>query len=91
MLHVSPIRFTVAEAVQRLMQTLPSTGQTSLRKLTAGVHERLDVIVQFLALLEMYKQNYIELDQAERFGDIQITWTGIGPEVGDTETDAYEG
>ncbi|MEI6630902.1 MAG: ScpA family protein [Actinomycetota bacterium] len=91
MLHVSPIRFTVAEAVQRLMQTLPSTGHTSLRKLTAGVHERLDVIVQFLALLEMYKQNYIELDQAERFGDIQITWTGIGPEVGDTETDAYEG
>ena len=47
--------------------------------------------LQFLALLEMYKQNYIELDQAERFGDIQITWTGIGPEVGDTETDAYEG
>ncbi len=91
MLHVSPIRFTVAETVLRLMQTLPSTGRTSFRKLTDGVHERLDVIVQFLALLEMYKQNFIEIDQAERFGDIEIVWTGFGPEASDAEVDAYEG
>jgi segregation and condensation protein A len=30
--------------------------------------------VRFLALLELYKQGLVELDQADRFGDIVIEW-----------------
>jgi segregation and condensation protein A len=36
----------------------------------------LEVIVRFLALLEIYKQGFIELGQGERFGDIEVVWTG---------------
>lgn len=90
--HVSPIRFTVAEAVEELMDELPRMGATSFRSLTSGLVERLEVVVRFLALLEMYKQGYIEIDQADRFGDISVHWTGIGPgHDGPLEIDTYEG
>jgi segregation and condensation protein A len=36
----------------------------------------LEVVVRFLALLEMYKQGLVDLQQAERFGDIQVRWIG---------------
>jgi segregation and condensation protein A len=90
--HVSPIRFTVAEAVEELMDELPRMARTSFRSLTTGLVERLEVVVRFLALLELYKQGYIEIDQIDRFGDIVVEWTGIGPgDTGPLQIDLYEG
>lgn len=89
--HISPIRFTVAEAVEELMDELPRTGRTTFRALTGDLIERLEIVVRFLALLELFKQDWIEIDQAERFGDISITWTGIGPEDGTAAVDDYDG
>ena len=90
--HVSPIRFTVAEAVEELMDELPRMGRSSFRHLTSDLVERLEIVVRFLALLEMYKQGYIELNQSDRFGDIEVQWTGIGPESNEPmEIDSYEG
>jgi len=88
--HVSPIRFTVAEAVQEMMEELPRLGTSSFRRLTADLVERLEIVVRFLAILEMYKQGYIELDQSDRFGDTTVQWTGIGPDA-PMEIDSYEG
>lgn len=90
--HVSPIRFTVAEAVEELMDDLPRMGRTSFRYLTSDLVERLEIVVRFLALLEMYKQGYIEIDQNDRFGDITVLWTGVGPDADMVmEIDSYEG
>jgi segregation and condensation protein A len=48
--------------------------------------------VRFLAILEMYKQGWIEIEQADRFGDISVVWTGEGPEVeGSVLVDDYDG
>ena len=50
------------------------------------------MIVRFLALLELFKQGAIELNQSERFGDIDVVWS-MGADV-DTNSiliDAYEG
>jgi segregation and condensation protein A len=68
--HVNPIRFTVAEAVAELIDDLPRVGRISFRRLTADLVDRLEVIVRFLAVLELYKQGVVDLDQTERFGDI---------------------
>lgn len=90
--HISPIRFTVAEAVEELMEDIARAGNTSFRSLTSGLVERLEIVVRFLAILEMYKQGFIELDQVDRFGDITVHWTGIG--TGNeslAEIDSYEG
>lgn len=90
--HVSPIRFTVAEAVAQMIEDLPAVGRTSFRWLTSGIVDRLEVVVRFLAILELYKQGWIEIDQHDRFGDIHVEWTGQGPDIsGPIEIDSYEG
>ena len=91
--HVSPIRFTVAEAVNGLMTSLPSLGGMTFRQMVRDLVERLDIIVHFLAILEMYKQGYVEIDQTDKLGDIHVEWTGRGPELGDEamQIDDYEG
>ncbi len=90
--HVAPIRASVADAVAELVDELPRTGRITFARLTAELVERLDVIVRFLAVLELYKQGLVEVDQADRFGDIRIEWCGTGDAAdGPIEIDAYEG
>ena len=74
------------------MDELPRMGRTSFRALTHDLIERLEIVVRFLALLEMYKQGWIEIAQGDRFGDIAVEWTGIGPESdGPLVVDDYDG
>ncbi|MEY2419504.1 MAG: segregation and condensation protein [Actinomycetota bacterium] len=74
--HVAPIRASVADAVADLVTRLPRLGPTSFRQLAAGAPTRLDVIVTFLALLEMFKQGLIEIEQSERFATLRVEWVG---------------
>ena len=41
--------------------------------------DRIEVIIRFLAVLELFKQGVVEIDQPERFGDIEIEWSGAMP------------
>ncbi len=74
--HVLVDRVTVAEAVMEVASVLPSLGRTTFRALTEGLVERIEVIVRFLALLELCKQGRVELDQGATFGDLVVCWTG---------------
>jgi segregation and condensation protein A len=93
--HVAPIRASVTDAITELADELPRVGRISFRQLTGGLVERLDVVVRFLAILEMFKRGLVELEQAARFGEIGIVW--VGPErdaldLGQLDAmDAYEG
>ena len=93
--HVAPIKASVADALAELLDELPRVGRISFRRLTDGLVERLEVIVRFLALLELFKQGLVELEQAARFGDIDVVWTGDGDDVdvivGALPIDDYEG
>ena len=91
--HVAPIRASVADAVAELVDELPRVGRISFRRLTNGLVERLEVIVRFLALLELFKQGVIELDQDEQFGEIDVMWTGglVPVAAGSIAIDDYEG
>lgn len=74
--HVAAIRANVADALAELIDELPRIRRISFRRLTADLVERLEVIVRFLALLELFKQGFVELVQSDKFGDIEISWTG---------------
>ena len=74
--HVAPIRASVTDAVEELLDELPRAGCMTFRELTDALVERLEIVVRFLAVLELYKQGLVELDQFENFGDITITWIG---------------
>jgi segregation and condensation protein A len=87
--HVAPIRASVRDAVDALLAVLPATEPIAFRELVAGQRERLEVIVRFLAVLELYKQGRVEIDQAGTFAELLITWTGDGdsaPVTSDTTT-----
>jgi segregation and condensation protein A len=90
--HVNPIRLTVADAVGELIDELPRVGRITFRRLTADLADRIEVIVRFLAVLELFKQGIVDVDQPERFGDIEIRWCApadVSPET--ILVDAYEG
>ncbi len=70
--HVAPIRITVRDAVEALLLRLPETGSVSFRELVVGIDDRIEVIVRFLACLELYKQGVVELEQVENFADLFI-------------------
>ncbi|MBA3288444.1 MAG: segregation/condensation protein A [Acidimicrobiia bacterium] len=90
--HVAPIRISVADAVVELAEELPRVGRITFARLTADLVERLEIIVRFLAVLELYKQGLVELEQAERFGAIEIEWCGDPhPDVAALAVDVYEG
>ena len=74
--HVAPIRASVNDAVMELMEELPLVGTITFRRLTGDLVERLDVVVRFLAVLELFKQGFVDLDQPRSFGEIRIVWMG---------------
>jgi segregation and condensation protein A len=74
--HVAPIRASVTDAVAELVDELPRVGRITFRELTGDLIERLDVVVRFLAILELFKVGLVELAQARTFGEIEIEWLG---------------
>ena len=91
--HVAPIRISVFDTVADLCAELPGLHRVSFRELTSSLVDRIDVVVHFLAVLELFKQGFVDLDQPETFGDIQIVWIA-GADVAADDlalVDAYDG
>lgn len=91
--HVAPIRLSVIDAVTELVDELPRVGRTTFRQLTAAFVERLEIVIRFLAVLELFKQGAIDVEQASNFGDIEIVWLGDRDRDRSelATVDAYEG
>ena len=70
--HVTPIRASVSDAIDRVFGALTHCRQLSFFDLTAGEPDRLEVIVRFLAVLELFKQGLVEIEQAAAFGDLVV-------------------
>ncbi|MAF44495.1 MAG: segregation/condensation protein A [Acidimicrobiaceae bacterium] len=79
--HVNSVTASVTDAMFEIIDELPRLGTASFRQLTGGLVDRIEVVVRFLAILELYKQGHIDLEQKERFGDITLTWTGNEEEL----------
>jgi segregation and condensation protein A len=75
--HVTPIRFTVADAMSTLEARMADFGRAAtFREIVADCEERIHVVVRFLALLELYREGKVELQQGQTFGEIEIEWMG---------------
>ena len=75
--HVAPIRASVRDAIVEVSRRLQAgPGPVGFEELCAGAGQRIDVVVRFLALLELFKAGAIDLGQTDRFGDIHASWTG---------------
>jgi segregation and condensation protein A len=89
--HVTVDAVSVSETVVSLSQRLPALGRLSFRSLIAGFSTRIEVIVHFLALLELCKLGHISLGQRATCGEVQIQWLDVpvGLDIG--RVDTYEG
>jgi segregation and condensation protein A len=74
--HVSPLTLSVDDAMKAIAEQLSAASETTFEALLEGAEDGLVVVVHFLAILELFKADAIELRQASRFGDIALSWTG---------------
>jgi segregation and condensation protein A len=94
--HVTIYAVSVADTVTSLAKRLPSLGTTSFRKIVEGIDKRIEVIVHFLAVLELCKLGRVSLGQGQTFGDLEVAWLGDALDAGtidagDLEVDDYDG
>ncbi|MBU6323718.1 MAG: segregation/condensation protein A [Patescibacteria group bacterium] len=64
---------SIEEMMDRLSERVQGALSVSFKEFSRGAKERVEVIVSFLALLELVKQGAVAAEQQEDFGDIRIT------------------
>lgn len=74
--HVAAAPISLELHIESVSRALRSRERSSFQELVAG-HERVEeVVVTFLAILELYKRGAVKLEQHEIFGDIEIVKAG---------------
>ena len=63
---------TLEERIRHLHDFIKGKIETSFSELVAASEDKVDVIVSFLAMLEMVKQRIIHVDQGELFSEIKL-------------------
>lgn len=64
---------TIEEVMDRLTERVQTALNISFKEFAGNTAEKVEVIVSFLALLELVKQGVVEAAQPGAFGDINIT------------------
>ena len=68
-------RITIREKISQIVQTLRKGGRASFSGLLGNRRTRLDVVVTFLAMLEIVRSKIARVVQKEQFEDILIEAT----------------
>lgn len=69
---VAAPRITIREKITHIIQTLKQGKGTSFRALLGVNRSRLEVVVTFLAMLELVKRHFIQARQESLFSDITL-------------------
>ncbi len=73
--HVTPIRYSVQDAMTAVRERMEGFGgPATFRDLVADCPDRIHVVVRFLAILELYREGKVELQQGPTFGEIEVEW-----------------
>lgn len=90
--YIAPIRVNIPDFIERIREVLRRKGHTTYRELTADCALRIEMIATFLALLELFKLEEVDLRQAVRFGDIEVfPVEGASPVEGGSDGDQTPG
>ena len=69
---VSPVVVHLAECIERIEALLREQGRLPLSRVLRRARSRIEVIVNFLAVLEMIKQQRLRASQPSLFGEIYL-------------------
>ena len=72
-IEIARDEMTMAEKIAEIKLTLEEKGEMSAREMFERSRSRREIVLVFLALLELVKELAIRLSQSETFGEIVIT------------------
>ncbi|MFI0908652.1 segregation/condensation protein A [Streptomyces sioyaensis] len=87
--HIHAPLVSVREQAEVVMAWLREAGEASFAKLVADAPDTLTVVARFLALLELYRERVVALEQEEALGELVVRWTGT-EEAAPRVTDEFD-
>ncbi|MEU8578731.1 segregation and condensation protein A [Streptomyces asoensis] len=74
--HIHAPLVSVQEQAGVVVARLRELGEASFRTLVEDTDDTLTVVARFLALLELYREKAVALDQETALGELLVRWTG---------------
>lgn len=74
--HVASAPISLELHVESVARMMRKGRRTSFREMVSENASLEELVVTFLAILELYKRGLVRLEQAEEFGDIEIVGMG---------------
>ncbi|MFD8277141.1 segregation/condensation protein A [Streptomyces flaveolus] len=88
--HIHAPLVSVQEQAQIVVARLRELGEASFRVLVDDTEDTLTVVARFLALLELYREKAVALDQETALGDLLVRWTGGDGDAEPVVTDEFD-
>ncbi|MCC3779850.1 ScpA family protein [Streptomyces sp. UNOB3_S3] len=88
--HIHAPLVSVREQAEVVVGRLRTAGEATFDQLTADAPDTLTVVARFLALLELYREKAVALDQGEALGALTVRWTGGTDDAAPLVTDEFD-
>ncbi|NUT27492.1 MAG: segregation/condensation protein A [Streptomyces sp.] len=88
--HIHAPLVSVQEQAGLVVARLKELGEASFRALIEDTDDTLTVVARFLALLELYREKAVALDQETALGELVVRWTGGDGADAPTVTDEFD-
>jgi segregation and condensation protein A len=87
---VSMPRVTIREKIRTILDSLRELGRIPFSYFLKQKGDRLEMVVTFLAMLELIKRRVVEASQSDLFGVIEVTSTGEWDDKEDSQLEFIE-
>ncbi|MFQ3555496.1 segregation/condensation protein A [Streptomyces gramineus] len=88
--HIHAPLVSVQEQARIVVARLRELGEADFRSLVEDTDDTLTVVARFLALLELYREKAVALDQETALGDLIVRWTGGDAQSRPMVTDEFD-
>lgn len=88
--HIHAPLVSVQEQAAVLVARLRERGRTGFWELVEDTGDTLTVVARFLALLELYREKAVALDQETPLGELTVRWTGGDGDTVPMVTDEFD-
>ncbi|MGW5284119.1 segregation and condensation protein A [Streptomyces collinus] len=88
--HIHAPLVSVQEQAGIVVARLKELGEASFRILVEDTDDTLTVVARFLALLELYREKAVSLEQEAALGELLVRWTGGDGEAAPRVTDEFD-
>ncbi|WP_107417295.1 segregation/condensation protein A [Streptomyces sp. CB00455] len=88
--HIHAPLVSVREQAGLVVRMLKARGEATFQELTEDAGDTLTVVARFLALLELYRERAVVLDQEEALRTLTVRWSGGDGDGMPTVTDEFD-